>query len=86
MALKSDFTNHNVNIPFKGFDRISAVRFNPYSLQNHAQSAVPSQHDIITNSITNAPELQRVSANPSAISIKNIVRGLFNPFPGRRVR
>lgn len=76
--MRFDFTNHYA---FRGFDKYTAT---PYKLQQHAQQAVPSSHDFTNvQSVAHAPALQRVAANPSAISAKNIVRGQYNPHAPR---
>jgi hypothetical protein len=52
--------------------------FNPYSLQRHAQQAVPSAHQTMPHGgPAHAPPLSRLPANPSAINPKNIVRGTY---------
>lgn len=64
------------------FNPINFDFLTPYKLQSHAQQAVVSAHDMTnTQSISHAPALSRISTNPSAISAKNIVRGIFDPLP-----
>lgn len=49
----------------------------PYTGQQHAQQAVPSSHNAEPPTIGHAPSLTNVPSNPSAITPKNIVRGVY---------
>ncbi len=57
---------------------VTPINLNPYTLQNHAQQAVLSPHNAPHEyGHGNAPPLNNVSPNPSAVSAKNIVRGTY---------